>query len=75
MRDNFLKHCLSALNWQRGTEADIVKVLEAAREFITAYKNNSGAWVSLDEHKKPIIPTFDRLMKTIQEPTDAPSNS
>ena len=73
--ESFLGRCLSALNWQRVTPEQILEVLRATREFMEAFKNYSDTWVSIDNDKQPIIPAFDNLTKSLQESTDAPSNS
>lgn len=67
--ESFIGHCLLALNWQRGTEADIVKVLEAARESIITFEKYNS-WLTLDD-KQEFVPAFTRLQTAIKEPTDA----
>jgi hypothetical protein len=71
LTNKFLQDCLLALNWQSGDEKDILAVLESAREFVVAYINSNGTWLSLDSNQQPIIPAFNNLIKSLQEPTDA----
>lgn len=58
--NKFLQDCLTALNWQRGTEADILAVLERVMEvksYPACVENNANF--------------RNRILTIIQEPTDA----
>ena len=75
--ESFLGHCLAALNWQRGDEADIIKVLKAAREYIVlnekllAIDCEEVYAKDFEENTESYEFAISKLTKAIQEPTDA----